>query len=240
MRGRVGIVGLIMSNQQWPPSPGNGPQPGPGPQSPWSQPDSRWAPQSYHDTAGRDPRLPFGQAVEPTQAPDMQQFEPPKQTNRKTLWLGGSIVAAIVVLVLVLQVTGGFLATDPATSPIPSPSVAPADETSLPSAAPGSSAIPFEGNGTGLFEILSQEWTEDGLSIKYRITLDENQGDRSFSLYMFTNATLAVADPDSPVMETVSSGEPFTGTVTFSVERAKGTLVLSTYSTALAALDITG
>lgn len=168
----------------------------------------------------------------------MRQFEPPRQTNKKTLWLGISIVAAIVVLLLVLQFTGGF--TSPETSASPSPITEAAPEASLTPASSGGTAIPFEGNGTGLFEILSQEWSADGLTIDYRISLDEGQGERSFSLYMFTNATLEVADPLNYELATVSSASPFTGTVQFAVERGKGTLVLSSFSTALAALEITG
>lgn len=227
-----------MSNQQWPPPGGNGSRPGPGSQSPWSHPDARWSPQDYKDTAGRDPRLPFGQAAEPVRAPDMRQFEPPQRTSKKTLWLGISIVAAVVAMVLVLQFTGGFSSPETSTSPTSSAVVSP--EPSLSPAIAGGTAIPFEGNGTGLFEILSQEWNAEGLSIQYRITLDEGQGERSFSLYMFTNATLEVADPLNYELATVSSGNPFTGTVEFAVEQGKGTLVLSSFSTALAALAITG
>lgn len=167
----------------------------------------------------------------------MHQFEPPRRTNKTTLWLGISIIAAIVALVLVLQFTGGF--ASPETSASPASSTAPSPEPSLSPAIAGGTAIPFEGNGTGLFEILSQEWGPDGLTIDYRISLDEGQGERSFSLYMFTNATLEVADPVNYELATVRSGEPFTGTVQFAVERARGTLVLSSFSTALAALDIT-
>ncbi len=227
-----------MSNQQRPPPRGNGSRPGPDNQSPWSQPDARWSPQDYKDTAGRDPRLPFGAAAEPVPAPDMRQFQPPRQTNKKTLWLGVSIIAAIVALVLILQFTGGFSSSD--TSTAPTSSTEASLEPSLTPAIAGTSAIPFEGNGTGLFEILSQEWDADGLSIQYRISLDEGQGERSFSLYMFTNATLAVADPVNYELATVTSGSPFTGTVQFAVEQRKGTLVLSSFSTALAALPITG
>ncbi len=234
----MGIVVSIMSNQQWPPPGGNGPPPSPDNRSPWSRPDTRWSPQNYKDTAGRDPRLPFGQGTEPAQAPDMRQFEPPPRTDKKTLWLGISIVAAILAIVLVLQFTGGFSSPEPTISP--TPSTQPSPEPSLSPAIAGGTAIPFEGNGTGLFEILSQEWTAEGLFIDYRISLDEGQGERSFSLYMFTNATLAVADPLNYELVTVRSGEAFTGTVQFAVERGRGTLVLSSFSTALAALDITG
>ena len=234
----MGIVERIMSNQQWPPPRGNDSRPGPGSQSPWSQPDSRWSPQDYKDTAGRDPRLPFGQDRAPVKAPDMRQFEPPRPTNKKTLWLGVSILAAIVALVLILQFTGGFSSSDTATTPTSSGEAS--NGTSLSPAIAGGTAIPFEGNGTGLFEILSQEWNDDGLSIDYRISLDEGQGERSFSLYMFTNATLEVADPVNYELATVTSGSPFTGTVQFAVEQERGTLVLSSFSTALAALAITG
>lgn len=223
-----------MSNQQWPPP--SGPTPPPG--NPWAQPNSTPAPQNYGTPAGRDPRRPFGQAAEPVQAPALEEFQPRRQTNKKTLWLGVSIVAAIVALVFVLQFTGGFLATDPTASSSPSAESAP-EEAPEP-VATGGTSIPFEGNGTGVFEILNQQWSADGLTIEYRISLDEGQGERSFSLYMFTNETLEVADPLNYELATVSPGSPFTGTVQFDVEQDKGTLVLSSFSTALAALPITG
>lgn len=239
-----------MSNQQWPPpqgnrSPqqgngapqGNGPPPGPN-QSPWSHPDAQWSPQSYRDAPGRDPRRPFGQDPTPETPLGIDQFEAPRGTNRRTLWLGASILAAIVALVLVLQFTGGFTATDPAASA--SPSSPSAEGRSPEPAATGGTSIPFEGNGTGVFEILSQTWGDDDvLEIEYRITLDEGQGERSFSLYMFTNTTLEVADPLNYELATVASGRPFTGTVQFAVEQSDSTLVLASgFGTALTALPI--
>ncbi|MGV8846674.1 hypothetical protein [Tessaracoccus sp.] len=150
--------------------------------------------------------------------------------------LGVSIVAAIVALVLVLQLTGGFSANEPAASPTPSAQ----DQGKSPQpVATGGTAIPFEGNGTGVFEILSQTWSEAGLVVDYRVTLDEGQGERSFSLYMFTNATLEVADPIDQEFITATSGEPFTGSVEFAVDQAAGTLVLASgFGAALTALPI--
>lgn len=233
-----------MSNQQWPPPQGNrapqgnGPAPGPD-QSPWSHPDAQWSPQSYRDAPARDPRQPFGQDPTPGTPLGIDQFEAPRGANKKTLWLGAAVLAAIVALVLVLQFTGGFLATDPATSATPSST--PAEGRSPEPAATGGTSIPFEGNGTGVFEILSQTWGEDALEIQYRITLDEGQGERSFSLYMFTNTTLEVADPLNYELATVASGRPFTGTVEFAVERSDSTLVLASgFGTALTALPIPG
>ncbi|WP_147454071.1 hypothetical protein [Tessaracoccus antarcticus] len=238
-----------MSNQQWPPPPGNGPpqgnrpsqgngaRPGPPDQSPWAQPDARWSPQSYRDSQARDPQKPFGQPTTPAPAPGIDQFEPPPRFTRKTLGWGVGIVATIVVLVLVLQLTGSFTPTDP--TPSASPSAAVTEGASPVPAATGGTSIPFEGNGTGLFEILSQEWTDTGLSITYQITLDEGQGERSFSLYMFTNSTLEVADPLNSELAVAASGKPFTGTVEFSVVRAKSTLVLASgFGAALTALPI--
>lgn len=151
--------------------------------------------------------------------------------------LGASIVAAIVALVLVLQLTGGFSANEPAASPTPSAEV---DQGKNPRpVATGGTAIPFEGNGTGVFEILSQTWSDTGLSVEYRVTLDEGQGERSFSLYMFTNATLQVADPIDQELITAASGTPFTGTVNFAVDQAVSTLVLASgFGSALTALPI--
>ena len=144
-----------------------------------------------------------------------------------------------MALVFVLQFTGGFLGNDPVASPTPVVEPSRPGDTPIP-AAPGGTSIPFEGNGTGVFEILSQAWSADGLSIKYRITLDEGQGERSFSVYMFTNSTLEVADPLDPELATVTPDQPFTGVARFDVEQGKGTFVLSSVRTGLAALPITG
>lgn len=230
-----------MSNQQWPPPQGNQPgdgtsPPAPAGQSPWAQPDGRWSPQSYRESAGRDPRQPFGQEPPPSVPPGIDQFEAPRGANTRTLWLGGSILAAILALVLVLQFTGGF-AEDP--NAVASPSVSTSAGPTPQPAATGGTSIPFEGNGTGVFEILSQAWTDQGLTVEYRITLDDGQGERSFSLYMFTNTTLEVADPLNYELATVASGKPFTGTAEFAVERADSTLVLASgFGTALTALPI--
>ncbi|MDO5735810.1 MAG: hypothetical protein Q4P15_04990 [Propionibacteriaceae bacterium] len=226
-----------MSNQQWPPPQGNGPRPVRPDQSPWSQPDARWSPQSYRDTPGRDPHQPFGQAPPSSEPPRMDQFEPPRTTNFKTLWLGIGIVAAIIVLVLVLQFTGGFSASDPAASP--TPTIQMSEGATPEPVATGGTSIPFEGNGTGVFEILSQTWTDEGVKITYRITLDDGQGERSFSLYMFNNASLQVAEPVNYELATVRTGTPFEGIVEFAVERGDSTLVLASgFGSALTALPI--
>lgn len=239
----MGIVVFTMSNHQWPPPQGNVPPPGNGPgsgppnQSPWSQPDAQWSPQSYRDAQGRDPRQPFGKAPAPETPTGIDQFEAPRGANKKTLGLVAGIVAVIVGLVLILQFTGGFSRTEPVTSPTPSSQ---SEQGRSPEpVATGGTSIPFEGNGTGVFEILSQTWSDEGLKVEYRITLDEGQGERSFSLYMFTNDTLEVADPVAYELATAASGEPFTGTVEFPVDQAASTLVLaSSFGAALTALPI--
>ena len=92
-----------------------------------------------------------------------------------------------------------------------------------------------------MFEILSQEWTDTGLRVEYRITLNEGQGERSFSLYMFTNDSLEVADPSNYELAVAASGKPFTGTAEFAVVRAQSTLVLASgFGAALTALPIPG
>lgn len=174
----------------------------------------------------------------PVQPPEMAQFEAPPQSNHRVLVLGGAIVAAIVALILILQFTGGFSPSTPGESA--SPSVVPTSDALPEPAQTSGTSIPFEGNGTGLFEILSQKWDDEGLTIEYRISLDEGQGERSFSLYMFTDATLEVMDPIETEFATVTPTSPFSGTLHFPVEQAKGTLVLSSFNRALAALPIRG
>lgn len=205
--------------------------------SPWSQPDPRWQPQSYRDTQGRDPRQPFGAPQQPEghQPPSIQDFRAP--SGPKTPWwmIAAGVVAAIALVLVALQFVGG----EPEVTPSPTPSVQVSGEEIPGSSATGGNAIPFEGNGTGLFELLNETWDDQGVLIEYRVTLD--QGRESFGFYLFNNETMAVADPMDLTPVVVSAGEPYSGTVRFDVVRATGTLVLtSAYGRALTALPIKG
>lgn len=209
-------------------------------QSPWAQPDPRWQPASYHDAAGRDPRQPFGAPTTPPghSAPSIDQYRVPKPPGPPWWVVAAGVLVAIALLLVGLQ----FISGDPDTEATPTPTAeqtgAEADETPG-SAATGGSAIPFEGNGSGYFEIVDQGWDAGGLSVTYRIALDEGQ--ESFGFYLFNKETMAVADPDDLTPVVVNGGTPTTGTVRFAVERGDSTIVLtSAFGRALTALDVRG
>lgn len=239
-----------MSNSQWPPPPVQQPGPPPG-QSPWSQPDPRWTPQSYHDTSGRDPRRPFGSPSggtqppygqpqgSPPQQPSIDSFQAPRSSLGKPILIGVAIVGAIAILLVALQ----FFGPGTTASPSPTPAVTQsAGATSMPTAAETSGTkIPFEGNGTGTFEVLSQSWSGDSLVVKLRVTLDEGQSTKSFSTYVFNNQSMQVSDPTDTTPFSVTAGQPYEGTFTFNVPKGKTTAVLASGSgRALTALPING
>lgn len=211
-------------------------------QSPWAQPDPRWRPQSYHDAKGRDPRQPFGGPQpglqgNPPHQPTIEDFRE-QGTGGPPWWLVVvGIVAAIAVVLVALQIIGGEQEALP--SATPSASTSPQDEETPGSSATGGNAIPFEGHGTGVFELLSQRWTADGLEVEFRVTLDA--GEQSYSLYMFNNSTMEVADPVDTAPFYVSADTPYTGSARFYVEQTEGTLVLTTgFGRALTALPVKG
>lgn len=209
-------------------------------QSPWAQPDPRWQPASYHDAAGRDPRQPFGAPATPPghTAPTIEQFREQKQPGPPWWVVAAGVLVAIALLLVGLQFISGDTDAEPSATPTAEESVPPEEQTPG-SAATGGSAIPFEGNGTGYFEIVDQSWDGGGLSVTYRIALDEGQ--ESFGFYLFNKQTMEVADPADLTPVVVNGGTPATGTVRFDVDRGDSTIVLtSVYGRALTALDIRG
>ncbi|NLE96611.1 MAG: hypothetical protein GX596_01295 [Propionibacterium sp.] len=206
-----------MSNQQWPP-------PGEGAGSPWASQDPSWKPQQFAQHEGRAPRQPFGAQQG---GPSMPDLEPPKK--RVWPWVVG-IVAAIAVVLGVLFIQPG--------APGPTASVQP-PATAHPLPTVTGNALPYEGNGTGVFEVTAHRWTDSGLEIDYRITVDE--GIRRFAFFAFDNATRESFLPDNDYLIEASPGSPATGTVHFSMPRAAASFVLTTGSgRAITALPISG
>lgn len=206
-----------MSNQQWPP-------PGEPPQSPWAQQDPSWRPPTFAEHQGRDPRQPFGTRPESPTVPDL---EPPRKPVWP--WVAG-VVGIIAVLLVVLLVQPG--------APEPTASVQP-PATAFPSPTLTGNALPFEGNGTGVVEVVDHRWTSSGLEVDYRITVDE--GVRRFAFFAFDNATRESFLPDEDYLVEASPNMPATGTVTFSMPQADASFVLTTGSgRAITALPIQG
>ncbi len=202
-----------MSNQQWPP-------PGGRQDSPWAHQDPGHRAPQFHDAGGRDPRRPFGQA--PTPPPPDHELRPPRPK--------GPIVAVVVAVVVVIAaVVGGLqlIGAEPAAQPTASPSA-----VAGPTAQRTGNYIPFEGNGDGIFEIVSHRWTDDGLELRIRVEIEH--GEYQFGLFAFTDDTREAYDPLDPRPFTVRQGAPYEADVFFPMPRADSTIVLSTPSGAVA------
>lgn len=227
----------MMSNEEW----NQHRQPPRGPSdSPWATSDPSWQPPRYQDAPARDPRQPFGQPAAPAEGPTarIQDFQPPRQSKWRPALV---IVAVLVVVGLLLAALQFFGPEGSGSSPTASPSAAAQDRATASPApvATGGTSIPFEGNGTGTFEVLDQSWTDDGLSVRFRVTVDE--GEQSFSVYIFNNASMQVADPLDIAPFYASSEQPHEATAVFPVERGPSTLVLASgFGRALTALPIDG
>ena len=206
-----------MSNQQWPGQPAGQPEP-------WSHNDPNWRPPHFIDREERDPRLPFGQRPEAHEVPDL---EPPK----KPVWpwvLG--VIGMVAVLLVVLVVQPGE--SEPEASEQP-------PATAYPSPSVTGNAIPYDGNGTGMFEVTSHRWSPSGLTVNYSLTSDNER--RRFGFFAFTNETRDSYVPDSDEAIEVSPDHPATGTLRFRMPRGEATLVLTTANgRAITALPIPG
>jgi hypothetical protein len=211
---RLGFVS--MSNQQWPR--------GGDPRNPWAQQDPNWRPSNFQDHTGRDPRRPFGANHEPQALPDL---EPPK----KPVWPWVVGVLAVIAALL------AFLLWAPGTQEVEPSEQPPA--SAFPSPTLTGNALPFEGNGTGIFEATAHRWTAAGLEIDYKITVDD--GTRRFTFFAFDNATRESFIPNDDRVIEVSPDTPAIGTVTFSMPRGEASFVLTTVTgRAITALPIPG
>ncbi|MFT3889774.1 MAG: hypothetical protein QM713_16645 [Arachnia sp.] len=212
-----------MSNANWQ---------GNGGDSPWASQDPNWRPQQFDEHQGRDPRQPFGQPSAPQPGYGYEDLGPPKRPNR-SLWIVLAAVVVIAGLILGMQFLGAPGTADP------TPSAA-ATTTAAPSPTRTGNFIPFEGNGDGIFEIVSSTWTDEGLTVKVRVEVDH--GEYGFSLFAFTNETRESFDPVGPPAFTVAAGTPYETDVTFLMPKADSTIVLATTSgrVALNALQVKG
>lgn len=205
-----------MTNSQWP---GGTP---PQDNSPWRQQDPSWGGPQFTDRQGRDPHQPFGATNHNQQTPTIHDFqEDPRERagGRRTIVLVAVVVAVVAALVIGLNMFGQTAGPEPGESVGPNITFDPT------AAATSGTVIPFEGNGTGTFELLDHSRSGDILEVSYRITLDE--GRANFSLYMFSNESMVSYSPVEAVYDDVQAGTPFESTARFRIEPGAATLVLT-------------
>ncbi len=190
-------------------------QPGGQQQQPPGQPQQPGGP-----APGFDPTRRLGEA--PPRSVSIDEFRPP--TNRTPLLI---TIAALVTLALV--VLGGLYIRNQPIQPTPSPS--PSQTTP---AGPGQPFTTPNGQQNGRWEILDQQWTDEGLQLQLRIHSDK--GPITFSFMAFTNASTQIVEPtsspNSPDIRTgtASAARPVTGYVFFPMTRGDATIILATGS----------
>lgn len=171
---------------------------------------------------GRDPRIPFGAPQQPSQqpAPQIEDYQQPRTGLGRTLVIVIAVVTVIGATLIGLQFLGS-----PQAAPTPDPSrIGPsAIKTSL---GASSTSIPFDGYGTGTFEIISRTWGDRTLDVEIKVTLTEGQG--TYTTYAFSNETMASADPVEGDPFHISSGESKVAHFQFYLEHSEATLVLAT------------
>ena len=169
---------------------------------------------------GRDPRMPFGSPAPHVvdQPANIKQYQEPQRNTGRNLILGVIVLVVICGVLFGLQHLGSEPEAAP-TSPSGGPTVAPS------SLGASDRRIPFEGNGTGTFEVVSSAWDDDGVEVTIRIALDE--GEASFQTNIFNKDTMQSSDPTDVAPIRVKSGTPQEAIVRFEVPRAAYTIVLT-------------
>lgn len=164
-----------------------------------------------------DPTRALGEA--PPQSVSIDQFRPPP--NRTPMLI---TIAALVTLALVIA--GGLYLRSQPSQPRPSPTT-----SQTTPAGPGQPFTTPSGQ-PGRWQILEQQWTDEGLQLQLRIYSD--QGPISFSFMAFTNASTQIVDPVSSPLSpdirtgTASPNKPVTGYVFLPMPKGDATIILAT------------
>ena len=180
--------------------------------NPSAQQDPIWRPQRFHDAAGCVPRVPFGQQP-PT--PDPERFTPSGPPRR--IWV--IIVVAVLAGAIGLFSLQFFIGVDPnSTAPSQRP-VAP-----QPTSTRSGNFKPFDGAGTGIFELTATRWTKEGLEVDYLIEVDTAS---EFSFFAYTNASRESFIADDDPLAYATPETPATGTLLFRMPNEDSTIVLA-------------
>ena len=143
-------------------------------------------------------------------------------------------VAVVGVSILVILQLLNPSQEQPITGASPTPSFSRIPASAV---ATSPSRIPFEGNGNGTFEVISHEWTSQGLEVTLRVTLDK--GRAGFSLSAYNNDSMRYVGSENISTFTVDSAHPWQQTVLFATPQGDSTIVLHTQDGyALTALPI--
>jgi hypothetical protein len=172
-------------------------------------------------TPGYDPTRPLG-APRP-EATNISAFAPPRSSLGWLVGLAIVVVAVLIAVTATLQ-PGGFLAGPAApASPTPTPS-----PTSTP---PGQPFTASDGRVNGRWLVVDRRWTDEGVQVKIRVTVDE--GTLRYSFLAFSNDAAEVVYPspgaDDPEFGTmpINRGEEREGWLFFPAYRADMTLILA-------------
>ena len=205
-----------MSNQSWQP-------PQNGANNPWASQDPNWRPTQFHEAQGRDPRTPFGQQPKPP--PNWEDLTPPER-KKPTLWIALAAVAVIAAIAIATLFSG----SDPVAQPELSPSAGASSPASEPTPTRTGNFIPFEGNGNGIFEVVSYEWRgDDELHVRLRVEVEE-AGEFGFSVFVFANETRVGYEAVDPAAFVASKDKPFEGDFVFLMPKSESTVMLTTPS----------
>ena len=132
------------------------------PENPWASQDPNWRPSQFGDAQGRDPRQPFGQQAPQQPGYGYQELQPPRRPNR-SMWVVLAAVGIVAALIIGMQFFGAPAPEEPQPTQT-------ASGTAAPSPTRTGNVIPFEGNGDGIFEIVSASWDgEDQLNLRVRV-----------------------------------------------------------------------
>lgn len=136
-------------------------------------------------------------------------------------------VVVAVVAVLAAALIWASTSLKPAVPSATKPSATPAATT----AEPGLPFVSPNERYSGRWEIVSHEWTDDGVEVEIRISVD--RGPLSYSFVAFENSSVTATDPSpgshSPRFSgyPIETGEAETGWLFFPLQRGQATVILA-------------
>lgn len=216
------------------------PQP-PSDQSPQgSAPLPGWAPAPLSDGA-----RPWVGGPAPTQAPPDRLGGPALRSVKIDEFAPPRSRLPLLITLIVLLVAGLIWG---ATLLRPVAAVPAASASATPSQTPTASGLPFltpDERYSGRWEILEHRWTDSGLEVEIRISVD--RGPFSYSFLAFENSGVDATSPDPGSQPPQFSGLPIatgaqeSGWLFFPLDRGPATIILATAGgNQMSALPVSG